>query len=267
MDLALVLTGLVTGFVVGLTSTGGGALLTPALVLLIGVPARIAIGSDVLIACGMKLVSGGFYAWRGDTHWPTVWWLLTGSIPGALVGLSIVNLLPADGGEQILRAALGVMLVAAGGAIVFRLRRRDEPLTDALAPSTRKTAIIGFVIGVLVSVTSIGSGSLLLCALTLWFPLTARTAVGTDLLHALVLSTVVSAGHWSAGRVDLALVTGVLAGAIPGALAGAMLATSIPQRALRACLAATLVAVGLQLASSSVPPATTVATSHLRGVR
>lgn len=266
MDLALVVTGLVTGFVVGLTSTGGGALLTPALVLLIGVPARMAIGSDVLIAAGMKLVSGGFYAWRGDAHWPTVWRLSSGSIPGALVGLAIINQLPIEGSEQILRAALGLVLVAVGGAIVFRLTRRDDA-PQVGCPSARRTAAIGFVIGVLVSVTSIGSGSLLLCALTLWFPLSARTAVGTDLLHALILSTVVSAGHWSAGRVDIALVVGVLVGAVPGALAGAMLATSIPQRALRACLAATLIAVGLQLASSNLTSATTVATSHIRAVR
>ena len=264
MDLALVLTGLVTGLVVGLTSTGGGALLTPALVLLIGVPTRVAIGSDVLIAVGMKLVSGGFYAWRGHSHWPTVGRLLAGSIPGALAGLAVVNRLPAEGGDQILRGALGVVLLAVGVALLLRLRHTDGALLARQAPGPWRTAAIGFAIGWLVSVTSIGSGSLLLCAFTLWFPLSARTAVGTDLVHALVLSVVVSAGHWSAGRVDLALVGGVLAGAIPGALAGAMLATSIPQRALRACLAAVLLAAGLQLTSSSLAPATAIAIGRLQ---
>ena len=267
MDLALVVTGFVSGLVVGLTSTGGGALLTPALVLLIGVPARIAIGSDVLIAVGMKLTSGGFYAWRGHSDWPTVWRLLIGSIPGALVGLAIINRLPVAGSDQILRAALGVVLLAVGAALVFRLRRPDQAVPTATPPGTWRTAAIGFVIGWLVSVTSIGSGSLLLCALTLWFPLTARTAVGTDLIHALILSMVVSAGHWSAGRVDMALVGGVLTGAVPGALAGALLATSIPQRALRACLATVLIAVGLQLATSSLAPATTVAVSYVKDGR
>lgn len=265
MDLALVLTGFVTGVVVGLTSTGGGALLTPALVLVLGVPARIAIGSDVLIAVGMKLVSGGFYAWRGHTHWPSVWRLLGGSIPGALVGLQIVNRLPVNGGDEILRAVLGIVLLAVGAALVLRLRRDDHTLPAGPGPDAWRTAVIGFVIGCLVSVTSIGSGSLLLCAFALWFPLTARTAVGTDLIHALLLSSVVSLGHWSAGRVDLALVGGVLTGALPGALAGAMLATSIPQRALRACLAAVLIAVGLQLAATHLAPATAMAVTQVQG--
>lgn len=265
MDVGLVVAGFVSGIVVGLTSTGGGALLTPALVLFLGVPARIAIGSDVLIAVGMKLVSGGFYAWRGHAHWPTVSRLLVGSIPGALVGLEVVNRLPVEGSDEILRAALGLVLLVVGAALVFRLRRHDVALFAGTGPDAWRTAAMGFVIGALVSITSVGSGSLLLCAFALWFPLSARTAVGTDLIHALMLSAVVSIGHWSAGRVDMALVGGVLIGAIPGAAAGAMLATSIPQRALRACLAVVLIGVGLQLAIANLPPATAMAVNQVIG--
>jgi uncharacterized membrane protein YfcA len=263
VDLGLVVAGFVAGVVVGLTSTGGGALLTPALVLFVGVPARIAIGSDVLIAVGMKLVSGGLYVWRGHSHWPTVWRLLAGSIPGAMVGLGVVNRLPVEGSDEILRAALGLVLLAVGGALVFRLRQDDAALAVGAGPGAWRTAAIGFVVGALVSITSVGSGSLLLCALALWFPLSARTAVGTDLIHALILSMVVSIGHWSAGRVDMALVGGVLVGAIPGAFAGAVLATSIPQRALRACLAAVLIGIGLQLAISNLAPATAMAVNQV----
>ncbi len=262
MELTLVLTGAVTGFVVGLTSTGGGALLTPALVLLVGVPARIAIGSDVLIASAIKLVSGSFYAWRGDAHWPTVARLLAGSIPGALTGLAIVNRLPVESSEIILRGALGVVLVVAGAALAFRLRHETPPQFDKPFPRALHTSTIGFVIGLLVSITSIGSGSLLLVALSLRYPLAPRTTVGTDLLHALVLSAVVSGGHWSAGRVDMALVGHVLVGAIPGALGGAMLATAVPQRALRAALAAVLVAIGLQLTASSLSSPAAAVTPH-----
>jgi uncharacterized protein len=265
VDLGLVIAGFVSGVVVGLTSTGGGALLTPALVLFVGVPARIAIGSDVLIAVGMKLVSGGFYAWRGHLHWPTVWRLLVGSIPGALVGLAVVNRLPVEGSDQILRAALGLVLLAVGGALVFRLRQDGAALAAGAGPGPWRTAGIGVVIGALVSITSVGSGSLLLCAFALWFPLSARTAVGTDLIHALMLSTIVSIGHWSAGRVDMALVGGVLIGAIPGAFTGAVLATSIPQRALRACLAAVLIGIGLQLAIANLAPATAMAVNQMLG--
>jgi uncharacterized membrane protein YfcA len=252
VELTLVVIGAVTGFVVGMTSTGGGALLTPALVLLVGVPARIAIGSDVLVASAMKLVSGSFYAWRSEVHWPSVLRLLAGSVPGAVAGLALVNRLPLQSSETILRGALGVVLVLAGVAIAFRLRHDPHAASRRPFPSALSTAAIGFLIGLLVSVTSIGSGSLLLCALSLRFPLAPRTAVGTDLVHALVLSAVVSAGHWSGGRVDLALVTAVLIGAVPGSLAGAMAATAVPQRALRAVLATVLMAIGVQLTASSV---------------
>ena len=115
-------------------------------------------------------------------------------------------------------------------------------------PSRAATAGIGFAIGLLLAMTSVGSGSLLMAALVLWFPLGASTMVGTDLLHALILSLVAGLGHYMAGRVDLALTANVLVGAVPGVIVGANLATVMPQRVLRGCLAATLVAVGLQLA-------------------
>jgi hypothetical protein len=109
------------------------------------------------------------------------------------------------------------------------------------------TVGLGFVTGILVSVTSIGSGSLLLCVLALFFPLSAPTMVGTDLAHALVLSVAASLGHLAAGRVDFALAGAVLLGAIPGVWLGARFATSVPERALRIGLAALLVIVGLNL--------------------
>ncbi|HEX7086334.1 MAG TPA: sulfite exporter TauE/SafE family protein [Vicinamibacterales bacterium] len=266
VELTLVVVGAATGFVVGMTSTGGGALLTPALVLLADVPARVAIGSDVLIASTMKLASGGFYAWRAEVHWPTVLRLLAGSAPGALAGLAVVNRLPIESSETILRAGLGVVLVLAGAAIAFRLRSQAIPAATSF-PAPLATAAIGFIVGLLVSLTSIGSGSLLLCALGLWFPLGARTTVGTDLLHALALSALVSAGHWSGGRVDPAVVGAVLVGAVPGSLAGAMAATAVPQRALRVVLATVLVAIGVQLTASSVTALSTATSAPLEVAR
>ena len=111
-------------------------------------------------------------------------------------------------------------------------------------PATAVTMCLGFAIGVLVSMTSVGSGSLLLCALALWYPLEAREIVGTDLVHALILSTVATLGHAAAGRVDLVLAGAVLLGAVPGVLVGARLVTRVRERPLRVMLAFVLVATG-----------------------
>ena len=115
-------------------------------------------------------------------------------------------------------------------------------------PSAPLTVGLGFGTGFLVSTTSIGSGSLLLCALSLMYPLSARTLVGTDLVHALIVSSVATAGHFRAGRVDWHLAANVLAGGIPGVFLGARLAWVMPQRMLRFGLAIALVAIGVRLA-------------------
>lgn len=248
-----VLIGLGVGFVVGMTSTGGGALLTPLLVLGLGVPASVAIATDMVIAAVMKLVGGGYYALRREVHWGTAGHLALGSIPGALVGVSFINRLPLADLDVFLRSALGYVLILAGGATIARLiaGRRVHPRA---APSALFTAALGFLIGFLVSVTSVGSGSLLLCFLTFLYPLSATTMVGTDLVHALLISSVAAGGHMLSGRVDLALAAVVLAGAIPGVLVGARVATAVPERLLRAALATLLVGLGLHLVISSAAP-------------
>jgi uncharacterized membrane protein YfcA len=250
LDLVPAVIGLVVGVVVGLTSTGGGALLTPALILILGVPPGVAVGTDVLIASGMKLVGSGFYGLRGHVHLPTVLRLAAGSLPGAGVGLRLLQVVPAHSLDGFLRGALGLALLLAGGATLLRLRRTDETAVRR-APNVPVTVGLGFVTGVLVSVTSIGSGSLLLCVLALFFPLSAPTMVGTDLAHALILSVAASLGHLAAGRVDFALAGAVLLGALPGVWLGARFATAVPERALRIGLAALLLIVGLNLSLTS----------------
>jgi uncharacterized membrane protein YfcA len=241
------LIGLVAGFVVGVTSTGGGALLTPALVFVLRVPPSLAVGSDVLIASATKLFGGGLYARRGEVHWPTVGRLLAGSLPGALIGILILNRLPADLREHALQRALGAVLILAGTATLVRLQLAGRTKPPAM-PRAGWTAALGFVTGLLVSTTSIGSGSLLLCVLAIFFPLPAQTMVGTDLVHALVLSAAATLGHLQAGRVDFALAGSVLAGSIPGVLLGARLAHAVPERALRTVLAVILIGLGLPIA-------------------
>jgi len=230
------LIGLVVGVVVGATSTGGGALLTPALVLIAGVPPSIAIGSDVLIASGMKLFGGGFYAIRRQVHWSTVARLAVGSIPGAVLGVWTVNRIPVPVLERVLQRGLGIVLILAGTSLFVRIGF-GRLLGPAPLPQWPTTVVLGFLTGVLVSITSVGSGSLLLCVLALFYPLSAPTMVGTDMVHALVLSSAATVGHYAA----------VLVGAIPGVLVGGRLAVGLPERTLRAGLATVLIVIGLQL--------------------
>ena len=167
------LIGFAAGLLVGSTSTGGGAVLTPALILIARVPPSIAIGSDALIASGMKLIGGGFYALRREVHWPTVARLGAGSIPGAMVGVAILNRMPLERVEMWLSHALRIVLVVAGAALLLRpVPGIGRPARRMLA--TEVTMCLGFAIGVLVSMTSVGSGSLLLCALALWYPSIGR---------------------------------------------------------------------------------------------
>jgi len=229
------------------TSTGGGALLTPALVYILGIPHSVAVGSDVLIASVTKLFGGGLYALRGQVDWPTVGRLLLGSLPGVVVGILLLDHLPPDLREHALQRALGVVLVLAGVASLIRVRfaNRARPRQ---APATPITVGLGFATGVLVSTTSIGSGSLLLCVLAFFFPLPAQTMVGTDLVHALLLSTAATIGHAHAGRVDVALAATVLAGSVPSVLLGARVAHAVPERTLRVVLAVILIGLGLPIA-------------------
>lgn len=254
MDYGPSLMGLLVGIVVGATSTGGGALLTPALILVAGVPASIAIGSDVLIASGMKLFGGGVYALRGHVHWATVGRLAAGSLPGATVGVWLLNRLPAGALDAYLSRGVGLVLIAAGAAVIVRFTRGAQA-HPRHAPRLPVTVALGFATGMLVSMTSVGSGSLLLCVLSLCYPLGAAAIVGTDLVHALLLSSVATVGHGLAGRVDVALAGTVLVGAVPGVLIGARFATAVPERTLRGCLAAMLIVIGLQLALFSASPA------------
>ncbi len=250
--------GLMAGLVVGLTATGGGALLTPALVMILGVPVSVAVGSDVVIAATIKLFGAVAYLRGGHVHLPTVLRLALGSVPGAACGVALLNRLPAGQTDAWLLRGLSLVLLLAGGLTLWRLRRGAvAPGTSSQprrAPTTLRTSLLGFAVGVLVATTSVGSGSILLAVLALSMPLPAATLVGTDIAHALVLSSVAAVGHLLAGRVDVGLVVGVLAGAIPGVVLGARLAVGVPERTLRAGLATLLIAIGitLNLTGSSV---------------
>src|SRR5438067_5222346 len=246
------LIGAAVGLLVGLTSMGAGALLTPALVLLLGVPARIAVGSDVLIAGVMKLFGGGAYAVKRAVHWPTVLRLLLGSVPGAIAGLWLLRLVPEGALDGLIGRLLGIAMLVSGAVSLVRYIRR-LPDEASAAPRLAGTIAIGFATGLVVSITTVGSGSILLFVLARFFPLRARELVGTDLAHAFVLSLVAATGHGFAGRLDPALALVVLAGPIPGVIVGAFLSGAVAERSLRTVLATIVFTVGVRFTALPSP--------------
>jgi hypothetical protein len=252
------LVGLVVGIVVGLTSMGGGALLTPALIFL-GIPASTAIGSDVLIASVTKFFGSGAYVLKREIHWRTVGSLALGSIPGALVGNRVLNAIPRASVDSFVVYGLGFVLLIAGSATLYRLTLKALPLTHPM-PGTATIALMGFLTGFIVMVTSVGSGSLLMVMMLRFVPLPTRRLVGTDIVHALILSSLATFLHARSGRVDVALALSVLVGAIPGVLLGARMAGVLPEKGLRGAVAGILVFVGVVLvAKGPTHPKTMIA--------
>jgi uncharacterized membrane protein YfcA len=255
------------GIVVGLTGMGGGALMTPVLVLFFNVPPLTAVSSDLVASAVMKPVGSVVHLRRGTVHLGLVKWLCIGSIPGAFGGVLIARSL--GRGEQvqdIIRIALGVaLLLAAAGLIVrayIRLvehaRRRDgraAPLPEG-PPSVKlrplPTLVLGALGGLVVGLTSVGSGSLIIIALMALYPrLTANELVGTDLVQAVPLVASAALGHILFGDFRLELTTSLLVGCIPGVWLGAHLSSRAPGGLVRRALAFVLLASALKLLNVS----------------
>jgi uncharacterized membrane protein YfcA len=255
------------GIVVGLTGMGGGALMTPVLVLFFGVPPLTAVSSDLVASAVMKPVGSVVHLRRGTVHLGLVKWLCLGSIPGAFSGVLIARAL--GRGQQVqdvIRIALGVaLLLAAAGLIVrayIRLvehaRRRDgraAPLPEGpplveLRPA--HTMVLGALGGLVVGLTSVGSGSLIIIALMALYPtLTANELVGTDLVQAVPLVASAALGHILFGDFHLDLTTSLLVGCIPGVWLGAHLSSRAPGGLVRRALAFVLLASALKLLNFS----------------
>jgi hypothetical protein len=251
------------GIVVGLTGMGGGALMTPVLVLFFGIPPLTAVSSDLVASAVMKPVGSIVHLRRGTVHLGLVKWLCIGSIPGAFSGVLIARSLgPGQQVQEVIRIALGVaLLLAAAGLTVrayFRLlehaRRRDgraDPLPQG-RPSVRlraiPTVLLGLLGGAVVGLTSVGSGSLIIIALMALYPsLKASELVGTDLVQAVPLVASAALGHLIFGDFHLDLTTSLLLGCIPGVWVGAHLSARAPGGLVRRALALVLLASALKL--------------------
>ncbi len=254
IDLLVTLTGLVAGVVVGLTGMGGGALMTPILVLGFGVPPVIAVSSDVMASVGMKVVGAGVHMRGGTVHRGVVKFLVLGSVPSALVGAYVLRQLDQAGlASRWLMPVLGATLLIASLAMFARarLKHRRGPV-EAVAGEAPvrpiQTLGIGIVGGLVVGMTSVGSGSLMLVLLMLLYPtLSASRLVGTDLTQALPLVLAAAVGHLAFGSVDWALTGAILLGGLPGIYLGARFSSKAPDHVVRPLLIALLGTLGLKL--------------------
>ncbi|HET7538496.1 MAG TPA: sulfite exporter TauE/SafE family protein [Polyangiaceae bacterium] len=256
IDPKVALAGLFVGFVVGLTGMGGGALMTPILVLLFKVQPLAAVSSDIVASVIMKPVGGGVHWRRGTVNTELVRWLVLGSVPSAFLG---VLLLKSTGqGEALqhhVKVALGIaLLVVALGLIIRPLLSRGRQAGDSSAPLVVKkwpTVLVGIVGGLVVGLTSVGSGSLMIILLLMLYPkLRLSELVGTDLVQAIPLVASAALGHALFGDLQLALTASVLVGSVPGVFIGAQLSSRARDALIRPALILVLLGSSLKLLGS-----------------
>ena len=253
IDFAMSVAGLVVGTLVGLTGMGGGALMTPILILIFGVAPDSAVASDLVASLVMKPIGGGIH-WRAATvHRGIVKWLVAPALPAAFLGAYLLSLLSAGGGDvqDKVKLALGAALLMAFLAMVIRqfyVRRylEDDGLDSEVKPLP--TFIIGALGGVVVGMTSVGSGSMIIVALMWLYPqLSNRALVGTNLVQAVPLVAAAALGQAIFGEVQLAVTGSLLVGAIPGVFVGAQISSRTTAPWLRPILAGVLLASALKL--------------------
>ncbi len=260
VDLYVALAGLIVGFVVGLTGMGGGALMTPILVIIFRVQPLTAVSSDLVAALIMKPVGGAVHARRGNVNTSLVKWLMVGSVPCAFAGVLILRMLGnSETLQTTLKIILGVALLVACGSMLakgFVHRRREanglgNGATGRLARLEIRplpTVIIGAVGGLVVGMTSVGSGSLIIVMLLILYPsLTASSLVGTDLVQAVPLVGAAALGHILFGDFALGLTFSMLLGSVPGVYVGARVSARAPDILIRKALVFVLLASGLKL--------------------
>jgi len=249
--LAKVLIGFGVGTLIGLTGLGGGVLLLPVLIFGLRVPAIIAVGSDALFNFLTKIPASVLHLQKGTVRRRVVIALACGSVPGSILGVTLLQHLRnvyGNGVNDFIKSAVGLLLVCIPALLMFQ-GRIEEHLAKR-QPTLKSFAgmsAIGVVGGFLVGMTSVGSGSIIMMLLLLFYSFAPKVMVGTDIVHAVILTGVTSLLHWKLGNVDLRLVGSLLLGSIPGGLIGSHLSTRVPVLWLRRILCAVLLMTGARM--------------------
>jgi uncharacterized membrane protein YfcA len=244
---AIVGGGFIIGFLIGITGVGAGSLTTPLLIW-VGYPPHIAVGTDLLFASLTKASAAWRHQRLGNVNWGVLGWLALGSLPGAAAMLGWLYYAKPDTEflAATIRQVLACALVVSSIAILVSawLRRRQPPEAHAaidVPPRRLPTLVFGLVLGALVALTSVGAGAIGVAVLTGLYPmLLARRIVGTDIVHAIPLTFVSGLGHAGMGNLDLTLLAALLAGSVPGILFGSRITGLIPDWLLRVALATIL---------------------------
>lgn len=254
MNAHYIIAGVLVGLLVGVTGVGGGSLMTPLLVFLFGFNPAVAVGTDLLFAAITKSV-GVFvhHGSHGSVNWRVASRLSCGSIPAAFITLYVLNIYSHLGTDlsKPITFTLGIALLLTAGALLIkpRVRAFGERLPRSAIRFLGRdrgmiTVFVGAILGVLVTLSSVGAGALGTVSLLLLYPsLAAVSVVGTDLAYAIPLTAIGGLGHWRLGNVDFSLLITLLIGSVPGIWVGSHLSARIPERLLRPALATVLVLV------------------------
>ncbi len=243
--------GFTVGTLIGLTGLGGGVLLLPILIFGLRVPAIIAVGSDALFNFLTKIPSSVVHLSKGTVRRKVVIALAVGSVPGSVLGvrfLQHLRMLYGAGVNDFIKAAVGILLILVSTLLL--LQRRIEEQVANRRPTAKSFAgmtLIGLTAGFLVGMTSVGSGSIVMMLLLLFYSYPPKVMVGTDIVHAVILTGVTSLLHFRLGNVDTSLVGYLLIGSVPGGLIGSYLSTRVPVLWLRRILCVVLMTTGARM--------------------
>jgi uncharacterized membrane protein YfcA len=254
IDPYIVLGSAIIGLLVGMTGAGGGALMTPMLILLFGVTPSTAISSDLVAAVVMRPIGAAVHMRAGTVNFRLVRWMVAGSVPAAFLGAYLLHRLgAAKSAENTIEVFLGAALLVGAGAMALRFvidRRsrtgRDLFVADVI-PRPLPTLAIGVIGGIIVGMTSVGSGSLMIVALLFVYPrIGANQLVGTDLTQAVPLTVAAALGALAFGHIEMSVTGSLILGSVPAVLVGSLLSSSVPDRFVRPAIAFVIFASGLK---------------------
>lgn len=255
MDLLYTLSGFAVGAIVGLTGVGGGSLMTPLLVLLFGIHPATAVGTDLLYAAATKAGGTVVHGRKGHVEWAITGRLALGSIPASALTIWVLSQLPQSSKvlSQLISSGLGVALLLTATALIFGRRLRGYAEKHDQSPLRQRhlgkiTVLVGVILGVLVTISSVGAGALGVAALFFLYPkLSPAKIVGSDVAHAVPLTLIAGTGHWMIGGVDWNLLGSLLLGSLPGIWLGSHISSKVPEHILRRLLASMLILIGGKL--------------------
>ena len=265
------LSGFAVGLLVGMTGVGGGSLMTPILILLFGIHPATAVGTDLLYAAVTKTGGSLVHGWARSIDWRVVRRLAAGSVPATVITLGLLSHFNLNGeaARGLITLVLSVALFATalvlafGGPLVALYRARVSQLDTNRTATV--TILVGALLGVLVSISSVGAGAIGVVLLVLLYPqLPIAKIVGSDIAHGVPLTLIAGVGHWMMGSVNWHIIASLLVGSLPGIFIGSYFAIRVPERALQLVLAATLFVVASRIAYDHATEASSIFTAFTR---